>query len=350
MWPFRRKKARRPKNVQAEATPHEEAPGLATPPAEEALAEEALAEEALAEATPAEEEPVEEMSEDAIKEIADVLRGADATAEIKLTVLGTLPVLRWSRGAEHLAFLRKDSDAEVSQGAEELLHNARNRELPIRADMLRSRDARERELSLDVLGRMKDRRAFEVVAGALEDDEWMVRQAAMRALSRLGDERAVELLVAVVESGESHERLIGLNALAGLRVRSERSRAAAMAAAADPDPDVRGQAAYVLGTQGPADEDALDVLLALLEDEQAEPRWQALKALGEAGSARAVPAVVRCLDSEVRRVRSVACDVLAALGDDRAMPFLVAHIGNSHRERSRDFPHEEVFAVLAVEV
>lgn len=95
------------------------------------------------------------------------------------------------------------------------------------------------------------------------------------------------------------------------------------------DPGLRYYAAWWIGRFRVSLPEAIDALVAALDDETDRApdggyplRRNAARALGKLGERRVVPALLRCLDCTDYYVRECAAQALAALGDPSAIPAL----------------------------
>ena len=111
----------------------------------------------------------------------------------------------------------------------------------------------------------------------------------------------------------------------------------------DPEPTVRREFAEVLGLSGRGD---FDTLAQALQDDVAEVREAAANALGELAAAESVGLLIEHAtnDDEDKLVREAAVAALGAIGDDRAVPALLALLsGGSPQIRRRCVPSLSVF-------
>jgi phycocyanobilin lyase alpha subunit len=102
------------------------------------------------------------------------------------------------------------------------------------------------------------------------------------------------------------------------------------------DPGLRYYAAWWLGRFRVTLPEAVDALLAALEDESDRSpdggyplRRNAARALGKLGEQRVVPGLIRCLDCPDYYVRESAAQALEMLGAPRAIPALLALLAGS---------------------
>jgi len=89
---------------------------------------------------------------------------------------------------------------------------------------------------------------------------------------------------------------------------------------ASDDPAVRSDAAIRLGKA--RSKEALDPLIAALNDQEESVRVNVIRALGDLGDPKAIPAIVPFVTDSLSAVRMAACQALGALGDTRGVPAL----------------------------
>jgi phycocyanobilin lyase alpha subunit len=115
-----------------------------------------------------------------------------------------------------------------------------------------------------------------------------------------------------------------------------------------PDLSLRYYAAWWLGKFRVNQPQAIDRLIAALEDEADKTelggyplRRNAARALGKLGNLRAVPELIKCLECSDYYVREAAAQSLEMLGDKRAIPVLVKLLdgGVSQAVQAMDLPH-----------
>jgi HEAT repeat protein len=88
----------------------------------------------------------------------------------------------------------------------------------------------------------------------------------------------------------------------------------------DDDPEIRADAAKRLGkAKAP---EAIDSLVAVLDDPDEVVRVQAARALGEIGDPRAVPGLAGLIDDPLSTVRVACAQALGRIGDESGVPVL----------------------------
>ena len=86
------------------------------------------------------------------------------------------------------------------------------------------------------------------------------------------------------------------------------------------DPSVRSDAAIHLGQA--RSKEAVDALIAALNDQEESVRVNVIRALGDVGDPKAIPAIVPFVGDFLSAVRMAACQALGALRDPRGVPAL----------------------------
>jgi HEAT repeat protein len=162
----------------------------------------------------------------------------------------------------------------------------------------------------------------ERLMAALTHEEYQVREAAATALGDIGDARAVGPLAAALGDSESvvqsaaHFSLIRFGLLAVDPLLDVLN---------DVNADGRAFAAGLLGL--PGNVRAVQPLIATLKDAEQWVRRHAAESLGLIGDPEAVDAIVPLLHDENRLVRETAAEALGRIKDKRAVePLLTMHL------------------------
>ena len=203
--------------------------------------------------------------------------------------------------------------------------------------------------AVGALGRIGDDRAAETLRSvttaavkASDGARWVVQRgmdeisaAASEALQTIDPSTAdprvaaqlaeIEALIAEIPGAKLTDQVKIIKRLASKRKAAVEPLTKACAAA---DPQVRGVAAEALGLVG--DADALPTLATLMEDPEAEPRFQAALALGEHFGPAAVDLLAGALGSDRWQVREAAVRGLGAAGDDRSEGLLLSALHDPH--------------------
>ncbi|MEQ8222341.1 MAG: HEAT repeat domain-containing protein [Candidatus Eremiobacterota bacterium] len=191
---------------------------------------------------------------------------------------------------------------------------------------------------------------FNILMGALQDEDQSVRKTAIVSLGELADARAVDSLVEALFCEKEIPLKILIEEALG-KIRDKRAVDPLVTVLQDEDPEVRRKAAETLGIIGdPRSTDALikalyDVeasvrgnaimaleklrtpavvpsLLALLKDESSSIRKTVVETLGNFGDKRAVDGLIEALKDEDSSVRASSAVAIGKLGDQRGLPYL----------------------------
>ncbi|MEL6150206.1 MAG: HEAT repeat domain-containing protein [Chloroflexota bacterium] len=152
-------------------------------------------------------------------------------------------------------------------------------------DYMRAADWIEKEAAARALGMLGDQRAVEPVIEQLEDAQLRV-EIYVEVLAELGDERAIDPIIASFERGGTiahHIAKFGSAALAPLRVALDHSHGS-----------VRAEACLALGYL--KDTDSVQKLIDFLNGFHEVVAEAAATALGEIGDERAIPPLIAALD------------------------------------------------------
>jgi HEAT repeat protein len=223
-------------------------------------------------------------------------------------------------GVETIIALLEDQDWWVRYGAAEALgelKDARAVEPLIAA--LEDKEWSVRSDAAGALGELKDARAVEPLITALVDKNPMVRVQAAGALVKLGDPRAAEPLISALKDGDDQQRIEATEALRKLGAAAVEPLIAALqapvfAALQDKFPVVPG-IAELMTHMGP---EAVEALIAHLEDDNVGARRWAAVVLGEMKDAQAVEPLIAALQGEDDNVREAAANALERIGGPEA--------------------------------
>jgi HEAT repeat protein len=165
---------------------------------------------------------------------------------------------------------------------------------------------------------------------ALRDRDAGVRLTAARLLARRGAREATAAAVSWLGASTTNERLLGVLALRDAAELPDDARRALERAVRNGDVTTRLAGLEVLADHPAAS--SLGAIVALLDDEIAEVRVRALRALAAVRDPRASLAVERRLGDQDRGVRVEAAATLGALGDKRVVPALLRQLAEPSTE------------------
>jgi HEAT repeat protein len=198
--------------------------------------------------------------------------------------------------------------------------------------MLKSRDGRRRTLAADILGRLVagDPDSRPAASQALQDalaveTEPCARASMVAALGHVGSSRPLPLILGMAEDDDPAVRLAVAFAIATVSPQplSHEARYALIKLSGDGEAEVRDWATFGLGTltadDGP---DVRAALLARAADTSHQTRAEALFGLAVRRDPRAVPQLIRALESPM--VAGLELDAAAEAADPRLLPALWA--------------------------
>jgi HEAT repeat protein len=204
--------------------------------------------------------------------------------------------------------------------------------LQVGIELLHDRAGRERALGADILGRLvnvepsSEGRVLEALTEALAvENEAAPLASVVAALGHVGDPAALDLIFPLADNPNPEVRLAVAFALATLSPEplARDSRSALIRLCRDTEAEVRDWATFGLGTLSTADgPDVREALLAQAEDSNLQARAEALFGLAVRRDPRAVPHLIRALQSP--QVGELEVDAAAASGDPRLLPALWA--------------------------
>jgi HEAT repeat protein len=173
-----------------------------------------------------------------------------------------------------------------------------------------NREVRARAVRL--LAEARDPRAAVPILARLSDSDRPVRLEALRALGVLGDARVIPALLRQLDEASDDLRVAAVDALARLKAAAATPTLIALARRRPTD-ELARHAELALGDIATAE--AVDSLVALGRDPPTTDELrEALRRAGE----RAVPALIRELDSGSSTGTALACWALGEIGDRRA--------------------------------
>lgn len=186
------------------------------------------------------------------------------------------------------------------------LRDMKENSIPYLVMKLDSRDAREIQTLIDILGRMGDVAALPVASALKSDDVWMIRNSG-RVLSELKDKQAVPYLLQVLNHSDHQARGNALTAIGNAKDATAFQWVAEMLK--DTVQLVRKSAAYALGEI--QDKRGVSFLIEALDDPHYSVRTAAVEALGKIGE-RAVKQLKREYSNSDSPDKKVLC--ISALG------------------------------------
>lgn len=200
------------------------------------------------------------------------------------------------------------------------------------SELLHNRDERARALGADILGRLvtvdqgQRTKASRTLRGALAVETRPAPLASIvAALGHVGDPATLDLVYPLVADASAEVRLAVAFAVATLSLQplGPQSKIALIRLSRDTNAEVRDWATHALGSLSDADGPEIrDALLARANDDCHEARAEALFGLAVRRDPRAVPHLIRALQSP--HVHGLELDAAAEAADPRLLPALWA--------------------------
>lgn len=160
-----------------------------------------------------------------------------------------------------------------------------------------------------------------MIAGLRHEDE-AIRKMAIGALRRMDDRRAIDALIAALQDAKDSKAVEAAVAKAArtkeldeLRIQQGIQPIVAILNS-DSDWEKRSNAATSLGNSG--DRNAVDPLIAALEDESTEVRGAAIRALGDLKDSRAVEPLLAIARHDRKWVRRLALDAISSIKESQS--------------------------------
>jgi HEAT repeat protein len=242
----------------------------------------------------------ERVTVQAIELLRSHLEGAVETA--RLAIAKVLGCIGRREDTQLVTFLLKDPSALVRRAAVDALARL---EPGTAAEPLRLALADEaatvRIAAAVALGYSESDAVFEDLRRLAEDDDPRVRAAAVRALGhrfgRSEDEAMRGATALTLEQALADEALIALAAVEALNeIGGEAAAGRAVALVERSEPELVREAVICIGRHG--DAEALDTLVPLVSHADWSVRAEAIQALADRGMVRAVPPILRRLETE----------------------------------------------------
>ncbi len=185
--------------------------------------------------------------------------------------------------------------------------------LTLLLDLMEDANPRVRWQAIEALGVLgKSERSVDALIAALQDPNHIVRWNAALALGEAGDERVTLPLLEILEDESKDVREMAEWALVELSGKIVPSLIEILTQ--HPDWWIRREAARILGLIG--DERATEPLLQALSDRSERIRENVAEALGRIGRPRAIKGLIHALQDDYGQTRQNAMEALIKIGTD----------------------------------
>ena len=178
-------------------------------------------------------------------------------------------------------------------------------------EWLESSDWEQRFRATEGLGKIKDPRGIKPLIKALSDTDEYVREGAAWAL---GEIRAKEVLKPLLQAFDDKDKYVREGAVAAVgKLKDPDAVEPLVRVLREGDESMRRAAETALAGLGPL---ATEAATALLDDQDWDVRWRAVRILAETKDKRAVDPLIRAMKDENKYVREAAVLALAVSDGD----------------------------------
>lgn len=206
---------------------------------------------------------------------------------------------------------------------------------------LKGRNKRIARGAAETLGRIADERAVEPLIAALGDEDVLIQGAAVLALGEMRAPAAVEPLIEMLN--DTYPGMTATAARALGEIGDDRAVEPLTRIFNDPDAPARDAAGEALGKIGATG--GIEALIGGLATKDHVGFVTRTNALVSAG-ANAVEPLIAALDNDSRQVRAGAVRVLGEIGDSRAIAPLIGLIERSERKEGDSYLRSAAVAAL----
>ncbi len=249
----------------------------------------------------------------------------------RLYIARTLRRFSTEASRDALTRLLEDSHKTVRQAALEGLAALR---IPVDVgpicQRLRDPDLTVQTKAVDAIVQINDPAAVHHLLDILQDDSEYVRRAAVEVLNQVGNTSAIKDLLGALRDRDWWVRVRAADALG--TIGGPKVIEAILSLVKDRDEFIRRCAVEILITTKPqaGGEAVVSSLLEALHDPDWWVRERAIDALAGFGDRRAVPPLLRVMETDVKAA-PVAIRALASLGDPKAIPPLLGQLRSAER-------------------
>ncbi|MBI1976160.1 MAG: HEAT repeat domain-containing protein [Candidatus Omnitrophica bacterium] len=266
-----------------------------------------------------------EFGADVIAQLQETYQNSDTS--LRLQVVNALGKIVNERSAEVLVEALGDQDTQIVQRVGDIFVNQfKGKGIGALIKGLKHENKEIRSESALRLGHLRVKEAVDALIDlASQDQESVVRRSAVWALGAIEDARAIPTLVAALGEEDVSLRIDAINALKNFK---EAAVPGLLKGIEHEKKEIRSGAAYVLGEMKAAV--AVELLMQLVQqDKEISVRREAVRALGAIGDARALPALVAALGDSDSSVRSDARNAVKNF-KEAAIPELINGLKSSN--------------------
>jgi len=223
-----------------------------------------------------------------------------------------------------------DSNPRLFQSGEELIFSIKNDAEQLLLEKLEDKNLLISSLAIEMLGKLKCRKALEPVRKLLKKkDSILIKQASIEALGLIGDAGALPEILQYTDSDNKLLREKAGQSLGELAINTSIPHVKKLLK--DECPDVRLAAVKALGKM--KDSSSVETLMEMAEkSSEADMREEAVKALGKIGDMKAGDLLINKLYDQSEYVRLAAIEALGDMNVREALPHLIKLLENDEKE------------------
>jgi HEAT repeat protein len=222
--------------------------------------------------------------------------------------------------------LRKMRSKDLDTRDNAFVAATRRRDIETLLQVIEDADQYVRGDAIKALGEIGDAMAVPALIKRLDDANFNNQEAAAAALAKIGDGRAIQPLVAMLRAVGKEQQARYAAAEALIKLGEAKAVPLLLDALQDHDAYTRAAALQVLAVIG--DGRCVPAAIAALHDSDSNVRWSAVATLGALRDARAVEPLLGLL---TRENWALGCETiikaLGQIGDGRVVPALVGLLG-----------------------
>ncbi len=196
--------------------------------------------------------------------------------------------------------------------------------VPALIELLKTEDSNTRQQIVGVLGKIGTSAIIPLIA-ALEDENIYVQAKAIKSLGQIKDPRAIEPLIGKLRKGKG---IIAKTTIEALVKIGEPAVPPLINALKSESNSLKTGVAKILGQIG--DPRAVEGLIGILEDEKNQVRIAAINALGEIGQPSAIESLMGRFTDQDGYARECAAEAIAKIGEPALEPLINA-LGDNRR-------------------
>ncbi len=196
---------------------------------------------------------------------------------------------------------------------------------PILLQALNSPNDYIRMISVEALGKIRDKTTIPALIEKLKDPDKLVRRRTVEALGKIGDKSTIPILLQAIHDSDTE---VCEGAIFALGLLGDKSSLPFLHEIVnDSSLILRKSICIALGKIG--DTSSIPIIMDMLEKKDLELRLLSIAALGKIGDASAVNKLTQLLNSPTNIIRIFSAEALGLIADSSAIQFLVHALQDS---------------------